>query len=52
MGEDAIHGAIETAANTLHPVDGFEVIETRDHVIDGMVAHPQVTSKVGFGLEN
>ena len=29
----------------------FEVIETRGHVIDGRVAHFQVTLKIGFKIE-
>jgi flavin-binding protein dodecin len=47
----AIQNAIETAAKTLRKIDWFEVIETRGHVVDGKVAHYQVTLKVGFRLE-
>jgi flavin-binding protein dodecin len=49
--DDAIRNAIETAAQTLRHIDWFEVIETRGHVVDGKVAHFQVTMKVGFRLE-
>ncbi|ENO93202.1 hypothetical protein C662_08115 [Thauera sp. 28] len=49
--DDAIRNAIETAARTIRHIDWFEVIETRGHVVDGKVAHFQVTLKVGFRLE-
>jgi dodecin len=49
--DDAIRGAVETAASTLRHVDWFEVTETRGHVVDGKVAHFQVTVKVGFRIE-
>ena len=49
--DEAIRNAIETAAKTLRHIDWFEVIETRGHVVDGKVAHYQVTLKVGFRLE-
>jgi dodecin len=48
----AIQNAVETAAKTLRKIDWFEVIETRGHVVDGKVAHYQVTLKLGFRLEN
>jgi len=49
--DDAIRNAIETAAKTLRHIDWFEVVQTRGHVVDGKVAHFQVTLKVGFRLE-
>ena len=49
--DDAIRNAIETAARTLRHVDWFEVVETRGQVVDGKVAHFQVTLKAGFRLE-
>ena len=49
--DDAIRQAIETAARTLRHIDWFEVIGTRGHVVEGKVAHFQVTLKVGFRLE-
>ena len=49
--DDAIRNAIETAALTLRRIDWFEVVETRGHVVDGKVAHFQVTVKIGFRLE-
>ena len=50
--DDAIRNAIETAAATLRHIDWFEVVESRGHVVDGKVAHYQVTLKVGFRLES
>jgi len=49
--DDAIRNAIETAARTLRHLDWFEVTETRGQVVDGKVAHFQVTLKAGFRLE-
>jgi flavin-binding protein dodecin len=49
--DDAIRRAVESAAETLRHIDWFEVIETRGHVVDGKVAHFQVTLKLGFRLE-
>lgn len=49
--DDAIRNAVETAARTLRHVDWFEVVDTRGHVVDGKVAHFQVTLKLGFRLD-
>ena len=49
--DDAIRRAIDTAADTLRHIDWFQVTETRGHVVDGKVAHYQVSLKVGFRLE-
>jgi flavin-binding protein dodecin len=49
--DDAIRNAIETAAKTIRRIDWFEVTETRGHVVDGKLAHFQVTLKVGFRIE-
>ena len=50
--DDAIRRAIETAARTVRHIDWFEVTETRGHVVDGKVAHFQVSLKVGFRIES
>lgn len=50
--EDAITGAIAKANTTVDNIDWFEVIETRGHVENGVVAHFQVTLKVGFKLRD
>jgi len=49
--DDAVRNAIETAAKTVRNIDWFEVTETRGHVVNGKVAHFQVTVKIGFRLE-
>lgn len=49
--DDAIRNAITRAAETLHHLNWFEVVETRGHIADGKVAHFQVTLKVGFRIE-
>jgi len=50
--EQAIRNAISRAGATLRHLDWFEVTETRGHVVDGEIAHFQVTVKVGFRLED
>ncbi|QCB49020.1 dodecin domain-containing protein [Rhodococcus sp. PAMC28707] len=49
--DDAIRKAISRANSTLKNLDWFEVVETRGHIEDGVVAHFQVMIKVGFKLE-
>ena len=49
--DDAIERAIAKASETLHNMDWFEVLDTRGHIVDGKVAHYQVTLKVGFRLD-
>jgi dodecin len=50
--EAAIDGAIAKASKSLRNLQWFQVIETRGHIVDGKVAHYQVTLKVGFTLED
>ena len=49
--EEAVQNAIAKAAETVRNIQWFSVTETRGHVIDGEVAHWQVTIKLGFTLE-
>ncbi|HEV2609214.1 MAG TPA: dodecin [Noviherbaspirillum sp.] len=49
--DDAIRNAIEKSSQTVRNIDWFEVTETRGHIVDGKVAHYQVTLKVGFRLD-
>ncbi len=49
--DDAIRAALARAADTIQHMDWFEVVETRGHIVDGKVAHWQVTIKVGFRLD-
>jgi len=50
--DDAIRNAITRANKTLRNLDWFEVRETRGQLVDGKVAHFQVTLKVGIRLED
>lgn len=49
--EDAVNHAITKAHETVRNIQWFSVTETRGHVVDGKVAHWQVSIKVGFTLE-
>lgn len=49
--DEAVRVAIERASKTVHNIRWFEVAGVRGHVVDGTVAHWQVTLKVGFTLE-
>ncbi len=49
--EDAIQKAVAKAAQSLHNLRWFEVVETRGHIEDKKIAHWQVTIKVGFTLD-
>ena len=49
--EDAVQNAITKAAESLHGMRWFEVMETRGHIEHGRIAHWQVTIKVGFTLD-
>ena len=50
--EDAVDGAIAKAAKTMRNLQWFEVTETRGHIVDGKVAHWQVSLKIGFTLDD
>ena len=50
--DEAIRNAIAKASLTIKHMDWFEVVETRGHIVDGKVAHYQVTIKVGFKIED
>jgi flavin-binding protein dodecin len=49
--DEAIRNAIARAGTTIKHMDWFQVMETRGHIVDGKVAHYQVTLKVGFRIE-
>ena len=49
--EDAVNNALGKAAQTIHSMRWFEVIDTRGHIDDGKVQYWQVTIKVGFTLD-
>lgn len=50
--EDAINNALAEAAKSLKMMEWFEVVDTRGHIVNGAVAHYQVTIKVGFRIVN
>ena len=50
--EDAVQNAITKAAKTMRNMHWFQVTETRGHIVEGKVAHWQVTLKVGFRLDD
>ena len=50
--QDAIENGISKAAETLHNLRWFEVVETRGQIDDGKIAHWQVTMKIGFTLDD
>lgn len=49
--DDAIKNAIAAANESLKHLRWFQVVETRGHLEEGLIAHWQVTVKVGFTLE-
>ena len=50
--DDAVLRAIAKASESVRNIQWFEVTETRGHVVDGKVAHWQVTIKAGFTQED
>ena len=49
--EDAVQNAVAKAAETVHNLRWFEVVDTRGHIEEGKVAYYQVTVKIGFTLD-
>ncbi|OGB11009.1 MAG: hypothetical protein A3E79_00700 [Burkholderiales bacterium RIFCSPHIGHO2_12_FULL_61_11] len=49
--EDAVSTAITKAHETVRNIHWFTITETRGHVVDGKVAHWQVSLKIGFTLD-
>ena len=49
--DDAIRNAVAECSKTLHHLEWFEVVDTRGHIVDGEVAHFQVTLKVGLRIQ-
>lgn len=50
--DDAIRGAVARANRTVRNLEWFEVVSTRGHLVDGQVAHFQVTLKLGFRIDD
>ena len=49
--DDAIRTALTKASETVRNIEWFEVQSVRGQVVDGDVAHVQVTLKIGFRVE-
>ncbi len=49
--EAAVDNAVGQAAKTVRNLDWFEVKDVRGQLVDGAVAHWQVTVKLGFRIE-
>jgi hypothetical protein len=47
----AVQEGVEKAAQSLHNLDWFEVVDLRGRIESGHVAEYQVTMKVGFRLD-
>lgn len=50
--EDAIKNALAECSKTLHHLEWFEMVDTRGHIVNGEVAHYQVTLKIGMRIES
>jgi len=49
--DDAIRNAIAQCSKTMRNLDWYEVTESRGHLVNGEIAHFQVSLKVGFRIE-
>ena len=49
--QEAAENAIAKAAESIHNMRWFEVVETRGQLHAGKIAHWQVTVKIGFTLD-
>ena len=50
--DDAIRTGVQKAAETVRNIEWFEVQQIRGQIVDGDVAHVQVTMKLGFRVED
>ena len=50
--DEAIRTAVRKASQTVRNIEWFETTEIRGQVVDGDVAHFQVTMKIGFRVED
>ncbi len=50
--EEAIQTAVKKASQSIRNMRWFQMTELRGHIDNAMVAHWQVTIKVGFTLED
>ncbi|MGE0625689.1 MAG: dodecin [Pseudomonadales bacterium] len=50
--EDAVKAAVARSGETLHNLRWFEVTNVRGELKDGKIEHWQVTTKIGFTLDD
>jgi dodecin len=49
--DEAIRNAVTKASETVRNIEWFEAQEIRGQVVDGAVAHFQVSVKIGFRVD-
>ena len=49
--DEAIRTGLAKAAQTVRNIEWFQTEEVRGQVVDGQVAHFQVTMKIGFRVD-
>lgn len=49
--EDAVNKAVAKASQTVHKLRWFEVTQIRGEINDGAIRHWQVSTKVGFTID-
>ena len=50
--DEAVRNAIAKAARTVRNIEWFQTEEIRGQVVDGAIAHFQVTLKIGFRVDD
>ena len=50
--EEAVQAAVARSGETLHNLRWFEVTNLRGELRDGKIEHWQVTTKIGFTLDD
>lgn len=50
--EDAVNNAVHEASQSIRQMRWFEVTDTRGNIEDGVIAHWQVTVRIGFTMES
>ncbi|MFE3445771.1 dodecin [Nocardia sp. NPDC059180] len=49
--DPAIANAVARAGETVRNLEWFEMVNVRGHIVDGAIAHTQVTVKIGFRID-
>lgn len=50
--QEAIENGVAKAAESLHNLRWFEVVDVRGQLEEGKIAHWQVTLKIGFTIDD